>query len=72
LKKVNFLYTQMIGLIDMTTTVKIEAHCEDSIQVAIIITESGKDDCLFLQNGESTEIYVHDDKQVSVYEMPKK
>jgi len=53
----------------MTTTVKIEAHCNfETTQVQII--ETGNPPTI-LQDGESKEVVVYDDRAVIVQEILK-
>jgi hypothetical protein len=62
----------------MTTTVKVEAHCASSVEVVVEIHDDslpgGVDvppERLVLQDGESIEPYVYDNRRIVVYERPK-
>lgn len=57
----------------MTTNVKIQACCADDTQVEIrLIAESElKNDLIILQNGESHELHVYEDRKVTVNEVKK-
>jgi len=57
----------------MTTTVTVEAHCADTTEVQITISNDGTaaDDAIIIQNGEKRVVYVHDLKSVHVQEVPK-
>jgi hypothetical protein len=60
----------------MTTTITVEAHCADDVEVVFGIRY--KDHCLIdieteiLQNGQKSQKYVYDERQVVVYERKKK
>ena len=57
----------------MTTKVTINAHCASTTQVEIIITNSEIDlERIVLQDGESTDVYVYDDRSIQVRESEKK
>ena len=56
----------------MTTTVKIEAHCASTKEVAITIaTDSGNMEVV-IQDGEHYETYAYDERVISVQERLKK
>ena len=56
----------------MTTNVKVTAHCDSNTQVAVEICTDGVPVAhLTLQDGESTEQYVYDDRVITVKEVPK-
>ena len=58
----------------MTTTVIIKAHCAGTKEVKVAIkdnvTGSSLDD-ITLQDGETTEHYVYDGREISVIEVTK-
>jgi hypothetical protein len=59
----------------MTSTVKIEAHCSDDKQVAIIIVHAETDNApeeIILENGQDYTCVVYDDIRVAVKECMKK
>ena len=54
----------------MTTTVRIEAHCSPNKRAVVTVRETGVlPTQTVLRDGESLEVYVHDDKQVIVKEV---
>ena len=58
----------------MTTTVKIEAHCSNEIEVLInVIDQHGRtnDETFTIQDGESAERFVYDGRVVTVSEITK-
>ena len=57
----------------MTTSVKVTACCGSTTEVKVLITngEDGESQLITLQNGESTEQYVYDDREISVKEVNK-
>ena len=55
----------------MTTKITIEANCPDTHVVNINIYESGVESNSTLQNGETEELFVHDNKLVSIREIEK-
>ncbi|QDT94304.1 hypothetical protein [Gimesia algae] len=53
----------------MTTTVTVEAHCDyNSTQVEIVLQDGTK---TIIQDGQSHELHVHDDRSVTVREIDK-
>lgn len=52
----------------MTTSVKVKACCPDGIQVQVSVNGVLH---TTLQHGEEHELYVHDDREVSVREVAK-
>ncbi len=52
----------------MTTCVTVSAHCPDTIEVIVSVTDTPD---VVLQNGEASTTYVHDDRVVSVREVSK-
>lgn len=56
----------------MTTTVKIMAHCSDTIEVQIAVEDEGVQvQNITIQDGEETEVYVYDNRVVLVEEVEK-
>jgi hypothetical protein len=56
----------------MTSSVKVSAHCGDNKKVQINVVEhDGVENTIYLENGETTEISVYDEKSVSVKEVVK-
>ncbi len=56
----------------MTTTVKIDAHCAADKEVYVSIHEAGKTvETFTLQDGESTDRVVYDEREIRVRELPK-
>ena len=56
----------------MTTKVTVEALCSDDKEVKIIIADTKTDtEHATLQNGETKEYYVYDERQISVFEVEK-
>ena len=56
----------------MTTTVKIEAHCNpDDTEVHVSVKDQHGHDIKILQDGESWEVCAWDERVISVYEMEK-
>lgn len=52
----------------MTTSVKVRACCRDGIEVQVKVNGALH---ATLQHGEEQELYVYDDREVSVREVPK-
>lgn len=48
----------------MTTTVRVEAHCDDKTVVRVELTDSNL-------GGESAEFTVYDDRRITVFECEK-
>ncbi len=56
----------------MTTTVKIGAHLGDDHEVLVDVREGGRIiETFTLQDGESADRYVYDDRTVTVREVAK-
>ena len=57
----------------MTTNVKIDAHCSESVEVVVTVSDGGDDSPLelILQDGESSEQYVYHDRVITVMEREK-
>jgi putative sterol carrier protein len=55
----------------MTSTVKVTAHCATNKEVVISIDEGATGSTVYLQDGESHEVCVYDEKSVSVKERVK-
>ena len=55
----------------MTTTVKIEAHCNEKTEVKIELQDNDSMELFTLQDGEAKELHVYDDKVVTIQESPK-
>jgi hypothetical protein len=56
----------------MTTTIKVEAHCDDGTRIKIVLT--GRTDTPavgFLENGEVGSYYIYGDEELVVREIPK-
>lgn len=52
----------------MTTTVRVEAHCADDVEVHI---HRGGDQPVIIQNGEVYESHVYDQIAMHICELPK-
>lgn len=56
----------------MTTTIKVEAHCADDIEVLVVVSSDHDDNTVYtLQNGETGQYLVYSTRTVSICEMPK-
>lgn len=56
----------------MTTTVIIEAHCPDDVEVQVLVMENRTiEDSVILQDGETKEVHVFDQREVSVKEVKR-
>lgn len=53
----------------MTTTVKIDAHC-NSGTTEVRVKVSGENEQI-LQDGESAEVHAYDDRVIVIQEVPK-
>ena len=53
----------------MTTTVKIEAHCDEKTKVQVAITRGRSLETFALLDGESREVTIFDDHKVTVQEV---
>jgi len=58
----------------MTTTVTIDAHLSEDKEVQVLIIDVGSEDAIeefTLQDGESAERYVYDDRKIMIQEVEK-
>lgn len=56
----------------MTSVVKVAAHCSDNKEVHVVVSRGDEVvETFVLQNGETKEVYVYDDRVVSTYELLK-
>lgn len=56
----------------MTTKVIVEACCGDDTEVKVVIKDNGSLlEIVSLQDGENTEQYVYDDREIIVKEIKK-
>ncbi len=55
----------------MTSSVKITAHCASTKEVQITVTTDATGEVYKLQDGQSVEFYVYDDRTVTVREVVK-
>lgn len=56
----------------MTSRVTVSAHCRDELEVEVLeVNGSGTAQLTKLQNGESKDFYVYDDREITVKEAPK-
>ena len=55
----------------MTTTVKIDAHCDSTKEVKVSIASKHTGENFTLQDGETAERVVYDDIELSVREVVK-
>ncbi|QDT41087.1 hypothetical protein Pan241w_11460 [Gimesia alba] len=56
----------------MTTTVTVEAHCDASTtEVQIAVSNGGSGETHIVQDGHSHQLCIHDDREVTVREVPK-
>jgi len=56
----------------MTSKVNVSAHCADTKYVLVSVTANGKViEERILQNGESTEVLIYDDRAVTSREVEK-
>jgi hypothetical protein len=53
----------------MTSVVKITAHCSPQKQVRIMTTDREGTEEIILEDGESFEYYVYDERRITVNEM---
>ena len=56
----------------MTTTVKIDAHCASTKEVAITIATDQGNMEVVIQDGEHYETYAYDERVISIQERLKK
>jgi len=57
----------------MTTSVKVEAHCPDDIEVVVLTSASGKTlSTAVLQDGDTGLFYAYDNQVVTVREHKKR
>lgn len=52
----------------MTSSVKVTAHCGNEKQVEVKLNGENQHT---LNNGESVELYIYDDREISAREIPK-
>lgn len=57
----------------MTSIVKVAAHCASTKEVVVAVTNGGADiiEQFVLQDGESKDVYIYDDRAVSSFERLK-
>ena len=55
----------------MTTTVIIKAHCSSDKEVKVIVRDKLTGEDFTLQDGETAEHYVYDEREISVQEVLK-
>ena len=56
----------------MTTTVTVEAHCDEKTEVVIVKhTDNENKEILTIQDGEKWDSVVYDDISINVMERPK-
>jgi len=55
----------------MTTNITIQAHCSDDKEVIVTLIQGHEKEHTTLQDGESHEVAVFDDRLVTVKESPK-
>lgn len=58
----------------MTSQVKVDAHCSDNKEVVVRVFNVATDQLVeefTLQNGESREVLIYDDRAVATYERIK-
>lgn len=57
----------------VTTTIKIDAHCADDTQVEIQIATGSPEgfERVVIQDGESHELHVYDEREVTIREVKK-
>ena len=55
----------------MTTTVKVEAHCDQNTEVQIAVSNSNKTETFTLNDKDTFSGYVYDNMVISVREVPK-
>ena len=55
----------------MTTKVTIEAHCNEKTEVNISMATENTGENIRLQDGESRDFYVYDDREIAVKEVSK-
>jgi hypothetical protein len=56
----------------MTSSVTVTAHCAKSKQVSVIITKGDfVTENHLIQDGESRDYVVYDDRRIAIYEMDK-
>jgi len=58
----------------MTSQVKVDAHCADNKEVVVKVFNVANDSLIeefVLQNGESREVLIYDDRAVATYERLK-
>ena len=55
----------------MTTTVTVEAHCDDKTEVQVKTESANTGQTETLQDGDKHVVHVYDDVKVTVQETPK-
>lgn len=56
----------------MTTTVTIEAHCPNTVEVEVTLTEEGREPVTaIMQDGETHINYVYDTRSLTIAERTK-
>jgi len=61
----------------MTTTVKVEAHCDDNTEVIVSVTDysintdNANFEDVVMQDGESVDFYVYDNREITIKEIEK-
>lgn len=54
----------------VTTTVKIEAHCDANTEVFVTVDDGVSGETFVLHDGESAVRYVYDNRKITVMEQP--
>lgn len=55
----------------MTSKVVVSAHCASSKEVVITLSSNTESEDFKLQNNETKELYIYDDREISVKEVEK-
>ena len=55
----------------MTTTVTVQAHCSENTEVVVMLSSNDDVDTTVLQDGQSIERYIYDDRAIVVRERGK-
>lgn len=56
----------------MTSIVKVAAHCADNKEVQVLVTVNDEvKESFVLQNGESREVLIYDERTVTTFEQVK-
>lgn len=56
---------------EMTTIVKVDAHCSNAKEVVVQIAEGTTEEITVIQDGESIEKYAYDARRITIYERDK-